>query len=261
MNKKIIFTNIFELDYLSPPEPSVKNIPEWYKNLESYIGGHKTPNGNGGTKATIKKCMPVFDAMSAGYIIKSPVDVYVSQKNIEYTDSKHFQKTGETIALSEEEIVKRKLPKSNPYYEWANFNIIDFHPIEQAPNHPNRNGHQVSYPKWINPWSIKTPKGYSTIFVQPWHRESPFTILPGIVDTDTYIAPVNFPFVLNDPVWEGLIPAGTPIAQVIPFKREEWQISLGDQKDLINTSKVTTRLRTRFFDSYKNQFRQPKEYR
>jgi hypothetical protein len=93
------------------------------------------------------------------------------------------------------------------------------------------------------------------------HRESIFTILPGIVDTDQYNAPVNFPFVLNDVTYEGLIPAGTPMAQVIPFKRESWEMSLGTQEDLENQNKTTIRLRTRFFDSYKSQFRQPKEYK
>ena len=53
------------------------------------------------------------------------------------------------------------------------------------------------------------------------HRESVFTIMDGIVDTDSYNALVNFPFFLNDWSYEGLIPAGTPMAQVIPFKRED----------------------------------------
>lgn len=261
MSQLIKFTNTFGIEELYPPEPASKNIPEWYKDLESYIGGDKVPDGNGGTTGTIKRCMPVFDAINTGYIIKTPVDVYISQKKAEYKDAEHFEKTGETIDLSEDKIKEKGLLKTVPYYEWANFGILQFHPVEQAPNHPNRNNHQQSYPKWINPWAITTPPGYSVAFVQPWHRESAFTIMPGVVDTDIYTAPVNFPFVLNDVTWEGLIPAGTPIAQVIPFKREEWKMELGGNQELIDTSKVTTKLRTRFFDSYKNQFRQPKEYR
>jgi hypothetical protein len=185
--------------------------------------------------------MPVFDVINAGYIIKTPADVYVSQKEA-------FDELGNSIG-------------KRPWYEWANFGLIQFHPVEQAPNHPNRNGHKESYPKWINPWGIKTPPGYSVLFVQPFHRESVFTILPGIVDTDQYASPVNFPFVLNDINFEGLIPAGTPVAQVIPFQREEWQMEIGKQESLEEISKVTTKLRTRFFDSYKAQYRQEKIYR
>jgi len=261
MSQIITFTNIFGIEELYPPEPASKNIPQWYKDIESYMGGEKVPNGKGMTTGTIKRCMPVFDAINSGYIIKTPVDVYISQINAEYADSEHFDKTGETIPLSEEKAKEYKFPKTVPHYEWANFGILQFHPVEQALNHPSRNGHQGSYPKWINPWAIQTPPGYSVAFVQPWHRESVFTIMPGVVDTDTYTSPVNFPFVLNDTKWQGLIPAGTPIAQVIPFKREEWQMDIGKEENLIDQAKTTNKLKTRFFDSYKNQFRQPKEYR
>lgn len=261
LNKNIKFTNVMGIEEVYPPEPAYKNVPDWYKDMASYMSGEKIPDGKGNTTGTIKRCMPVFDAINTGYIIKSPVDVYVSQKKIEYKNKEHFEKTGEDLLLTEEEIEEKKLLKTVPYYEWANFDIIQFHPVEQAPNHPNRNGHQGSYPKWINPWAIQTPPGYSVAFVQPWHRESVFTILPGVVDTDQYSAAVNFPFVLNDVNFEGLIPAGTPIAQVIPFKREEWKMEIGTQKDMYDQSKIVAKLRTRFFDSYKSQFRQNKEYR
>ena len=232
---EIKFTDTMGVSEEYSPKPSSFFIPDWYKKLESYMDGEKKPNGKGSTSGTVKRCMPVFDAITAGYIIVSAADVFVSQReNEEGTMS--------------------------PYYEWSSYNLIDFHQIKQMPEHPKRNGH-MSYPKWMNPWAIKTPKGYSSLFVQPMHRESPFTILPGVVDTDTYTAPVNFAFVLNDINFEGLIPAGTPIAQVIPFKRDAWQMSLGSQADFIEQQQVTNRLYTKFFDRYKSMFRQPKEYK
>jgi hypothetical protein len=236
---KITFTNTMGVPEEYSPKPASRYVPDWYKNLESYISGEKKPDGNAMSTATIKRCMPVFDAINSGYIIPTPCDIWVKQ-----------------VPLEEDP------EKTQPYYEWANFGIIQFHPIEQAPVHPNNNGHTASYPKWINSWAIKTPPGYSVAFVQPWHRDSVFTILPGIVDTDTYSAPVNFPFVLNEPTkFEGLIPAGTPMAQVIPFQREPWEMELGGQEELINQSKVVNLLRTKFFDSYKTQYRQIKEYK
>lgn len=222
------------------PKPASSSVPSWYKELESYISGEKKPSGDGNTSATIKRCMPVFDAITGGYILYTYADVFVSQK----PDPMNPEKT-------------------IPWYEWPSFGPIQFHPVSQAPTHPNRNGlvDGGSYPKWINPWSIKTPKGYSVLFTQPMHRHSSFTILDGIVDTDTYTAPVNFPFVLNDWSFEGIIPAGTPVAQVIPFKRESWKLTIGGEKELKEQNKVTTHLRTSFFDSYKNKFRQNKEYK
>lgn len=214
---------------LEQPKPASRLIPDWYKNTESYIGGSKKPSGNAGTTATIKKCIPVFDAITAGYIIESPADVFVSIKN------------------------------GTQWFEWADLGLIEFHPIEQASNHPARK--PFAYAKWKNPWSIKTPKGYSTLFVQPFHRESVFTILPGIVDTDQYAVPVNFPFVINDPAFEGLIPKGTPIAQVIPFKRDSWTMSIGNSKDLRAQTAIGKKLNSVFFDKYKSMFWTRKEYK
>jgi hypothetical protein len=99
------------------------------------------------------------------------------------------------------------------------------------------------------------------MFVQPMHRESVFTILPGIVDTDEYYAPVNFPMVINNPEFEGLIPKGTPIAQVIPFKRESWSMQFGKDKQIKEQAKITAQLLTKFFDRYKTMFRANKEYK
>lgn len=240
----IIFTNTMGVPEEFSPKPASFFVPDWYKNLESYMSGEKKPTGDGQTSATIKRCMPVFDSIVGGYILTTYVDLFVSQKEIANEDG---TLTGETT----------------PWYEWPSFGPIQWHPVSQAPTHPNKGAipKGASYPKWINPWSIKTPPGYSVLFVQPFHRESVFTILPGIVDTDTYNAPVNFPFVLNDWGYKGLIPAGTPMAQVIPFKRDSWDMSIGEAKDLEAQNKTTVKLRTRFFDSYKGQFRQPKEYR
>jgi hypothetical protein len=99
------------------------------------------------------------------------------------------------------------------------------------------------------------------MFIQPMHRESVFTILPGIVDTDIYSVPVNFPFVVNDPNFEGLIPKGTPIAQVIPIKRDAWKMEFGGQEELDEQANITTKLQTKFFDRYKTMFWSRKEYK
>jgi hypothetical protein len=234
----IVFTNVVGVSEEFSPKPATTFVPEWYKDTESYIGGEKKPIGNGTTSATIKRCMPVFDVITHGYIITTYVDIFVSQK--EETDIH-----GKTQVF--------------PWYEWPSFSPIDFHPVEQAPNHPNNTG--APYPKLKNPWGIKTPPGYSTLFMAPVHRDNPFTIFPGVVDTDTYTAPVNFPMVLTDVNFKGLIPAGTPIAQIVPFQRESWAMQLGNEEQISDQNNVSKKLLTRFFDSYKTQYRQVKEYK
>lgn len=224
---KITFSNMYNLD-IEQPQPASKFIPDWYKNMESYMGGEKKSNGNGFTPATIKKCMPVFDAITAGYIITLTSDVIVNTKN-----------------------GKQK-------FDWFSLGGVDFHPIEQAPDHPYRN--EYPYPKWMNPWAIKTPEGYSTLFVQPFHRESVFTIMPGIVDTDKFDIAVNFPMVINDPKFQGIIRKGTPIAQVIPFKREEWEMEINSE-ETTSRNKNIEKLTSKPFDRYKDFFWNQKKYK
>jgi hypothetical protein len=227
--KKITFTNVLGLDFF-PPKPAVKEVPDWYRNTQEYVTEQGKKIINPLTSVhTIKKCIPVFDAITAGYILYTQVDIQVSKQD------------------------------GLPYYIWSSQDAISFHPIEQAPLHPVRN--EAPYPKWINPYAITTPPGYSVLFTAPMHRKSMFTILDGVVDTDTYKSPVNFPFVLNDVKWEGIIPAGTPMAQVIPFKRESWEHKIGSDKELKEQNMVTAKLKTLFFNSYKRQFWSRKEYR
>ncbi len=229
MSKLIKFVNTMVGIDLEIPKPAEKHLPNWYKQTESYVDGKKHPLGQGETSATIKKCVPVFDAITSGYIITSPIDIFVSQRD------------------------------GDPFYEWPSGPPLGFHPLIQAEKHPNNNGH-LNYPKWLNPWSISTPPGYSSLFVQPFHRESIFTILPGIVDTDVYHNPINFPFVLNDIKFEGLIPVGTPIAQVIPIKRESWQRK---EEDLLQNKmeKSMNEISRVFFDGYRSKFWNKKQYK
>lgn len=232
---EIIFTKTLEVTDEFYPQPASKFIPDWYKELPSYFNNNKEPLDNGAPVGTLKKCLPVFDSICAGYIITSSYDVWVKQK--------------ETDDLGKQ-----------PYYTWPTGLGIEFHDVQQAPNHPKRNI-DVAYPKWINPWAIQTPKGYSCMFFQPVHRESIFEIFPGVVDTDLWPVSVNFPFVLKDKNFEGLIPAGTPIAQLVPFKRDSWEMRLGGKTDFENAEKALSRKMTRFYEYYKNFARSKKEYK
>ena len=227
-------------DYF-PPQPAFKTVPEWYKKTSVYIGDTKTPklsaDGKVSTFSTIKKCMPVFDMISSGYILFTPTDVWVTQEKTEI----------ETI--------------TQPFYTWPAWEVLNFHPIEQAPNLPYNSGHTLKYPKWINNWSIKTSPGCSVMIISPTYRDSIFTILPGVVDTDKYFNNINFPFVLNDINFEGLIPAGTPMAQVIPFKRESFEMEIGDDQQFIDAFNHRKNILEVFYNGYKSKFRQDKTYK
>lgn len=232
---KIHFYTFNDDKTLPPPIPASRDIPEWYKKLDRYSGGEKRPSTDK-VISTIKTCIPVLDSLTAGYLIKSAADLFIHEK------------------------------QDTPKYEWAAHNLIGFHPAHQFRGYPDTTtlDDGPPAPKFNNPWVIETPKGYSCLFIPPSHRDLPFRILTGIVDTDTYKNPVNFPFIVK-PDFEGLIPKGTVIAQVIPFKREAWKMSVNwetpDSKRVEATNKVIRELNTKFFDRYRDAFWTKKEYK
>ena len=52
----------------SPPIPTAKARPDWYNALPGFIGEPLQ------SPPTIKKCMPVYDHLTAGYIVHNPVE-------------------------------------------------------------------------------------------------------------------------------------------------------------------------------------------
>jgi hypothetical protein len=227
----IISTDVTGLIDIEKPKPASKMIPEWLKKTKSYMVGNRPfVSEDGHTNSTIKKCIPIFDSLTSGYIITTPSDILVSVKDGEQ------------------------------FYTWAKHMSIDFHSTQQVGDYPLKTDFSA-YPKFVNPWSIKTPKGYSCLFIQPPHRDLPFTIFTGIVDTDQYLAPVNFPFIMKDPTFEGLIPKGTPMVQVIPFKRDTWSMKYGEEKELREIEKHNNTLMSKLYDRYKSMFWEKKEYR
>jgi len=226
---EILFTDTVGIisDYF--PTPAKKNIPFWYRDTKSYVGEKKVTEK--GPTFTIKKCAPLFDILTAGYIIPTWSDLWVEQKD------------GQTF-----------------FHSGSKTMVVDAHPAVQIELHPDKKSNENAF-KFINPWSIKTPKGYSCFFLPPSHNPNPFfESLSAIVDTDNYYAPVNFPFFLKDSNFEGLIPAGTPLIQVIPFKRQTWKMQFGTREDEVNSFKKVAELHTSLFNAYRNRFWSRKEF-
>lgn len=232
--QNIIFTLDFGHEWVPKeyyPVAGVKAVPDWYKQMETSHAKNKTEGFEVRESQTIKRCMPVLDAITAGYIIKTYTDLFVK-----YTDG----------VLG---------------FEWANDteDSISFHPANQLINYKNLD---LPYgaPKLRNPWGIKTPKNYSCLFISPLHRpDCGIKILEGVVDTDLYTSPVQFPF-LVDKGFSGTIPAGTPIAQVIPFKRDSFRMEFGDNVNRLENNAVHRLLRSTWINGYRNKFRANKDY-
>jgi hypothetical protein len=200
------------------PTPIKLNIPEWYKKLEhTYLN------------KTIKGCMPFLDTLTSGYLLKIPQDFNLKH-NIDNKNEKgeEFKDSFQTFALHDQsQILHAKNVNLNSGF--------DTHSIKQVEGSPfiekNKN---LPFYKILNPWKIKTPQGYSCLFVPPLNNsDDRFSIIPGIVDTDTFPNEVNFPIIVNGdkyPVLETLIKKGTPYVQIIPFKRDSWKMIIKPRK-------------------------------
>jgi hypothetical protein len=206
------------------PVPAKSLIPAWYKKMKPYFGQKDLqidPQAGMVVNRTIKKCIPVLDAITSGYIITTYADLNVTRDSYD----------------------------NIPYFTWAStpnsIDAVSLHFPEQVENYPGMK--EPTIPKFRNIWTTKTPPGYSCLFIPPAHHDTPFSIFPGIVDTDKYTSPVEFPFMLKDPNFIGVIPRGTPIAQVIPFKRDSWKSYYSSSTDVT----FSTFMRSFFIDGYK----------
>jgi hypothetical protein len=90
--------------------------------------------------------------------------------------------------------------------------------------------------------------------------EERFDIIPGVVDTDTYINLINFPYFLKKRDEQFLIKKGEPMVQVIPFKRESWKMWSGFYFEKMH-AKTMAKLRSVWMDKYKRFFWKKKSYK
>lgn len=204
-NKKILFSVAKMTDhskFIDAPEPAKKFVPEWYKNSERFTGEKDGLDiSNGFANLGIKMCMPFLDSMISGYNATLWTDIHVQQTEL------------------------------GPRINWR----VGPDPLEQRPKTnkelPTPAGHHDIHFAWKSIFYVKTPPGYSCLITHPFNRyDLPFTTLSGIADTDTTLGRGNVPFFLKKD-FEGIIKAGTPIFQILPFKREKW---VSENTDSIN---------------------------
>jgi len=179
-------------DVIPPPKPSGRFIPDWFKDMPRNMG---MPDKHGLPAMTMRGCLPLTDAMSLGWTIPLPFDVWTSL-DPEFGQLRfHWDETCPITPIERH------------------------HPGQVANDRPPFQGLQPF--KFINPWRLKMPNGWSAMFVHPLNQfQLPFVTFAGAVDCDALEVPVNVPF-----FWIGAadvkLPAGTPIAQVVPYFRAD----------------------------------------
>ena len=175
------------------PEPAKKNFPSWFIESSRYWFPENKDS------LSFKACPSLVDAFMSGYVLKTPCDIYFGRK----VESDIFKHTETFQAFTE---------KGYEDFCGTRPDMVGF------PKPMGTNKHHHWYPNWMP----GLEDGYSAIYVHPLNRyDLPFVTLSGIIDNDKMDTPGLMPFFLKDG-FEGLIPKGTPYAQVIPFKREDW---------------------------------------
>lgn len=194
-DKKIEFhlANDFRENYgdcIPVPGKASTFLPDWFREIERGDGYKDT--------MTIKACIPFRDIMTSGYIIP------------------HWQDVGIMGIDKEENVIFRSSIQTYG---------VSSHPSHQVRGCPLD---RLAVLKFNSPWIIKTPPGYSCLFIQPFAHEgnSAITYVPSIVDTDKYFNQINFPFFYNPSEEQTYIKRYSPMIQVIPFKRESWVSSV-----------------------------------
>lgn len=222
------------------PTPAVKSTPEWYKKQKTYFGDENDFNKQGFSSSTVKKCMPVFDAMTSGYILYMPCDLFIDATNPE------------------------KLEWSIPgTLNFIKKDFVAMHTKEQTSDYPrNEQQYHQDIFRMMPFWAVETDPGYSCLFTQPIHKDPvPFKAFEGIVDTDKFISDGHFSFFIEKG-FKGLIEKGTPMMQVIPFKRENFESEIiNAEQSAVKFRNQRMFVRSKFKHAYKLFLRSKKEYR
>lgn len=214
---------------LGEPKPMKEFIPEWYRKAEAFW-----TDENGEEAPGLKKCVPYLDALISGYAITTPFDIFVTE--------------GENGELN----LRWDGPESLGGF-------IMERPHALGATMPRPAGHHDNHLVWSGFWGMKTPKKYSLLVTHPFNRfDLPFTTTTGFMDSDEFFSSGNIPFFMKKG-FVGTIPKGTPIAQLLPVKRQNWKMIKQDN-GLLGLDETMGRLVRNSETPYKRIMWHKKEY-
>jgi hypothetical protein len=179
------------------PVPAGKKMPQWWQDSELYV---KDPSGNPyagqngiGKMPSFKACPAMLDTFTTGYVLVTPCDI------------EFYERDGK---------IKAKLETGFDDFVGPRPAMDGFEtPIGCSPSHFH----------WYANWAPQLPEGYSCLYIPPVnHFELPWITVGGIIDSDTVTNSGLIPFFIKEG-FTGVVPAGTPYLQIIPFKRDDWE--------------------------------------
>jgi hypothetical protein len=218
---------------LPRPIPAVQGLPDWFKAMPQQAFSEILQT----EKFTLKKCPPFIDAMTHGFLLPLTTDIRV--------ESGMF--TWDHAVPSDPSMLAAHSP-------------MDFHDNSQLPGSPFFENDRVLV-KFNSFWTIELPAGYSLLVTHPINRaDLPFITLTGLVDADRYRDNfINFPARWRDPDFTGVLPKGTPLAQLVPVWRADWEARFEVLADAAADRVHEVRwMLANETDVYRRRFRAPK---
>lgn len=185
--------------------------PDWWKRAKA---GELT---RGMVQQTIRSCPAMDDWLKSGWILLSNRDIHVIN------------------GIGGDDKGKKTFATYDPHDSGYNSSS---HPITQTLDAFEYLGEDKPIKdafKMRNPWNIKTPEGYSCFYLDPFlFQNNHFACWQGIIDTDTFNVGMDNAQIIFYPKVDHsfVIPKGTPLCQIIPYKREKWNASY-----IVNTHK------------------------
>ena len=223
-----------ELEPILPrPLPAVLGLPDWFKTMPQ-----KAFSAVLGTEQmTVKRCPPVIDAMTHGFLMPLVDDLRVEDGVLSW----------------DRDVPGRGLMNYSR-------SPIDFHDNNQVIGTPFFDEDRFLI-KFTNFWTFELPPGYSLLITHPFNRRDlPFVTLSGLVDADTYRDNfINFPAFWHDTDFNGVLPKGTPVAQCVPVKRDLWTARFGlIEGEAVGRLQELSRAVVEETGVYRHRFRAPK---
>lgn len=197
------------------PIPAGDKIPEFIKNLPDVKDSYETSEK---IIDNIKACLPVMDYISAGYLLPVCFECCITTSVRNFSEVVTLQ-SARIQDLSNPEIKTSKLAA---IFDKSTCPFTG----KDSPKH---------FFKYTTDWAIKTPPGYSCLIMQPFFdKDKKITIIPAIIDTDVYHKPIPISGYLNTKEEVRLRP-GDYMIQAIPFKRDNWTMSVSEGAPINST--------------------------
>lgn len=200
--------------------------PEWWKK------GKVAEVVNGQVNKTIRSCPAMTDWLSSGYLILANRDMLVKNGITDHDSDSMYYHTEDSETTHMEKYASQTHPTVQ-MHDAFNYMSTSDAPVKDAF-------------KMSNTWNITTPPGYSCFYLDPFlFQNEYFATWQGIIDTDRFnVNKDNSQIIFYPKVDHSfVIKKGTPIVQIIPFKREEWvaTYTVKDHKSYVtNLSERTT---------------------